>query len=124
MAAIGPKGRAMVYLPRAHEVHAYKQAVQLAARAAMAGMAWDMEGPMALRIVFLFPRPKKTVKTPRPRYRHTSRPDSDNLYKGVSDALNLVCYSDDAQVAHVEVEKWVAATGESPRTYVVVRHLD
>ncbi len=47
----------------------------------------------------------------------TVKPDWDNLGKLVSDALNGICYRDDAQVASATVEKrW----GEDGRTDVTV----
>lgn len=65
-------------------------------------------GPVRLRISFVFEPPKswsqqkyqERINTP-----HTQRPDADNLYKAVADALNGVAYTDDEQVAHAEVWK-------------------
>lgn len=65
-------------------------------------------GPVRLRISFVFAPPKswsqqkyqEHINTP-----HTQRPDADNLYKAVADALNGTAYEDDEQVAHAEVWK-------------------
>jgi Holliday junction resolvase RusA-like endonuclease len=61
-------------------------------------------GPVALNLQFYFARPKKHYKRETLRadapYRHTGKPDIDNLCKAVMDALTqLRWWHDDAQVA-------------------------
>lgn len=61
--------------------------------------------PIRLRVSFVFAPPKswsqqkyqEHINTP-----HTQKPDIDNLYKAVADALNGIAYVDDEQVAHTE----------------------
>lgn len=53
-----------------------------------------------------------------------TRPDVDNVAKGVSDALNAGVLRDDGQVAILVAEKWYAARGEEPRTEVLVRPIE
>lgn len=50
----------------------------------------------------------------------TKRPDSDNLIKSVADALNGVCYTDDAQIVTVQVNKiW----SETSKAEILIRVL-
>jgi Holliday junction resolvase RusA-like endonuclease len=50
----------------------------------------------------------------------TGRPDSDNLAKGVLDALNGILWGDDAAVVELTVSKRYCTR---PRTCVTVRRL-
>jgi Holliday junction resolvase RusA-like endonuclease len=36
---------------------------------------------------------------------HATRPDADNIAKSISDALNLLAYNDDGQIAEMEIAK-------------------
>lgn len=42
------------------------------------------------------------------RIRPTKRPDLDNLYKGVTDALNGLAYDDDSQIVDGHIRKYYA----------------
>ena len=48
----------------------------------------------------------------------TKKPDTDNMLKAVSDALNGVAYTDDKQVVSVKVNKYWS---EEPRAEVELR---
>jgi crossover junction endodeoxyribonuclease RusA len=75
-----------------------------------------LEGPLRVRVVFVFPRPaghylpansKRPVRELRsdaPIY-HTSKPDVDKLQRALLDALKLVVWHDDSQVADVRARK-------------------
>lgn len=39
-------------------------------------------------------------------HRPTKRPDNDNLYKGITDALNKVAYYDDSQIVDTHIYKF------------------
>lgn len=52
--------------------------------------------------------------------RPTSRPDCDNLSKGICDALSGLVFADDAQVVTLRVAKWFGAREE---TRIVVWHI-
>lgn len=96
-------GRARNYTPGSSPVHAFKAAVRLAwPDAAIAA------GPVKVWMAFTFPRPKsKTRKTNVAEF-HTTKPDVDNLFKSVADALTGLAWRDDSQIAVAEVEKFVA----------------
>lgn len=125
------------YLPRDHPVHAYKDAVILAARGAVNGCpAWDTVGAMELDLLFVLPRPRPRGGSGT-RTRHgppgplttggrlwcSRSPDRDNLEKAVTDALSGVVYVNDAQVVDGRTVKVYAAIGERPHVVVRVRAL-
>lgn len=64
------------------------------------------EKPIAMHLIFLFDIPKSWSKTKKDSaIWHTSRPDIDNLQKGVMDSLNGIAYVDDAQVCYLSAKK-------------------
>jgi len=105
-------GFARAYVPKGHAIHAYRQAVAVAARSAGARVHED---PVSVVIDFVFSRPKShmrksglAAKAPR-----LPRPDIDNLEKAVLDALNGVAWKDDTQVARVVKEKTYGTKGRT-----------
>ena len=96
--------------------------VQLAAAPAMRGRE-PLTGPVRLAISAVWPWPKSwSAKKRRAAGAHykTSKPDADNVGKLVADALNGICWTDDAQVAELRVTKQYGMAGA---TYVVVEAL-
>ncbi len=72
------------------------------------------EGPLRVRLWFVFPRPKSHYGTGKkagvlkghwPEIYHAQTPDIDNLMKFVCDALNGVFWKDDRQIAVAQVHK-------------------
>lgn len=97
-------GFARAYVPAKHPVHAYRQAVAVAARAAGCGVHGD---PVEVVIDLVFARPKSHLRKnglakDAPA---TPRCDLDNCAKAVLDALNGVAWDDDSQVTRLVVEK-------------------
>lgn len=84
--------------------------------AAMAREAYDgplLDGPLMLRLVFVFARPKKHYGTGRnagklkdasPIWKD-STPDCSKLARAIEDALTKVVWRDDAQIAGLCVSK-------------------
>lgn len=63
-------------------------------------------------------KPKKwRTAAIRGQERPTKKPDVDNLFKLVTDALSGVIYADDKQIASCRVQKWYS---EEPRTEVKI----
>jgi Holliday junction resolvase RusA-like endonuclease len=96
-------GFARAYVPKDHAIHAYRQAITLAARAAGVRPA---AGPVSVIIDAVFARPKSHltksgVKASAPAL---PRPDVDNLAKACLDALQDVM-GDDTNVSRLVVEK-------------------
>ena len=101
---VSPRGGfARAYVPAKHPVHAYRQAVALAARAA--GLR-NTGAPLNVVIDAVFARPKShlTKAGVRSSAPVLPRPDVDNLGKAVLDALQDVM-GDDSLVARIVVEK-------------------
>jgi Holliday junction resolvase RusA-like endonuclease len=107
-------GFARAYVPSAHPVHAYREAIALAAK--LAGVTITGE-PVSVIIDAVFARPKSHrnkagVKASAPSL---PRPDCDNVAKAALDALTGVAWEDDSQVARLVVEK---SYGDEGRTTV------
>lgn len=120
-------GRGRAYVEKGHAIHAYRQAVELAAQLAARGGWQATEGPVVLEVEAVFARPPSHLtKTGEPRSTAPAFPprcDWDNLGKGVSDAIKTsgAVFVDDDQVVDGRVRKRYAAKGEPARTVVTVR---
>lgn len=114
-------GKARMYLPAKHPVHAFKKSVQKSAQAAFNGE--PMDGPFTLNCRFVMKRPQRMVwkKRPMPREEHLSKPDTDNLLKSVKDALTGILWVDDSQVWREIGEKVYADGSEVPHLEVIVK---
>ena len=107
-------GFARAYVPSKHPVHAYREAIALAAK--LAGVTITGE-PVSVIIDAVFARPKSHrnkagVKASAPSL---PRPDCDNVAKAALDALTGVAWEDDTQVSRLVVEK---SYGDEGRTTV------
>jgi Holliday junction resolvase RusA-like endonuclease len=111
-------GFARAYVDAKHPIHAYKQAIRLAYVNAGGEV---LEGPVSIKIVCWFERPKghskKRRQQPEPKI---TKPDADNLAKGIGDALNEIAYNDDGQVYRLTVEKWYVGPIDSIGTVLEV----
>lgn len=95
------------------ETRAWKDAVAVLGKAAMRGRELFRE-PIELLVVFLLPVPAswpawKRAAALAGQVVPTTKPDWDNLGKGVSDALNGIAWTDDAQVVDCFTRKRYAA---------------
>jgi Holliday junction resolvase RusA-like endonuclease len=112
-------GFARMYTPT--KTVSYESTVALFASQAMAGRK-PLDGPVSLSVHAVFAIPASWTKKRlqahlvSPEY-VVKRPDGDNLLKAVSDALNGICFKDDAQVADGRVIK---VYGDQPRVDVTV----
>ena len=108
-------GFAHAYVPAEHPVHAYRQAVAIAAKTAGLGTITE---PIQVCVVSVFQRPKShvtargVVKATAPRL---PRPDVDNLAKAVLDALGD--FFNDTLVESLQVSK---SYGDVAHTKVVI----
>ena len=104
-------GFARAYVPKGHAVHAYRQAVAIAARAA--GLTATGE-PLNVVIDAVFARPKSHLRKAgvKPDAPKLPRPDVDNVAKAVLDALQDVM-GDDSAVARLVVEKSYGPAGRT-----------
>ena len=120
---VAARGRfAHAYIAAHHPIHAYRQAVQLVARAA--GIR-PHPGPIELVIECVFERPPSHMtRKGQPSKAARAFPpkcDFDNLAKGVADALTGIAWNDDDQVVDGRCIKRYAATGEAAKTVVTIR---
>lgn len=110
-----------VLIESSRKVKPWRQAV--VSTAADLGLPlWD--GPVALSIVFLFPRPKghhgkRGLRPSAPRYMGT-RPDLDKLARSTCDGLTGVVIRDDAQIVRTALEKRYCHTGELPGAIITL----
>jgi hypothetical protein len=104
-------GFARAYVPQDHPIHAYRQAVALAARAAGVRQA---TGPVSVIVDAVFARPKSHLNKSgvKPAAPVLPRPDVDNLGKAVLDALQDVM-GDDTNVGRLLVEKTWGTEGRT-----------
>ena len=91
-----------------------------------AGIEKPLDGPLCIRARFAFPLPKSSwrKRTPKPREYHKKRPDLDNLYKGVSDAMEGIVFHRDAEVSKIVMDKITVAQGDAPFVSIIVESLE
>ena len=99
------------YVPKDHPIHAYRQAVTVAARAAGVRQA---TGPVSVIVDAVFARPKSHMNKGgvKPKAPALPRPDVDNISKGVLDGLKSVM-GDDTNVGRLLVEKTWGTEGRT-----------
>ncbi len=105
-------GFARAYVPKDHPIHAYRQAVAQAAKAA----GCEPHGePVNVVIDFVFARPKSHLRKSglRAGAPVLPRADLDNCAKGVLDSLNGVAWDDDSQVSRLVLEKSYGTEGRT-----------
>ena len=104
-------GFARAYVPKTHPVHAYRQAIAAAARAANVPAT---DEPLNVVIDAVFARPKSHMRKSgvKPDAPRLPRPDVDNIGKAVLDALQDVV-GDDTCVARLVVDKSYGTKGRT-----------
>ena len=83
---------------------------------------WIKDGVFSVRILCYFALEKSNSKAINDRlsgWHYSKKPDSDNIAKGIQDAMNGVLFNDDAQVALLEVGKFYQCTKDEPPLAVV-----
>lgn len=119
VAMVNGRAMAMNYTPARDPVNAFKAAARLAAAEAYHGEPLD--APLCVHVRFVFPRPASVRKKDgTDRLPHLGRPDADNLFKSLADALNGQLWVDDSRIYRVRLTKLKAAQGEQPHTRVWV----
>ncbi|MFE8697952.1 RusA family crossover junction endodeoxyribonuclease [Cytobacillus sp. FJAT-53684] len=90
---------------RARRYHAYKQQIAILANQ---HIRTPSNCPILADITFYMPIPKSWSQKKKERYNgyiHRSKPDIDNLIKGLFDSLNTIAWKDDNQVYEVHSKK-------------------
>ena len=106
-------GHGHAYTPASHAIHAYRQAIAVAARAA--GAKPTDAAPLTLIVDLVFARPKSHYRKSGLRSDAPTlpRPDCSNCLKGLEDSLNGVAWVDDSQVGRVVIEKSYGSEGRT-----------
>ena len=100
-----------------------KSYIKYLATAAAKQQGWTYTDlPLYVEIIAYMGIPKSKPKKWRTaaicgRERPTKKPDVDNLFKLVTDALSGILYNDDKQIVSCRVQKWYS---EEPRTEVKI----
>lgn len=120
--AVRIAGKARMATPKA--TVAYEGLIAHSAMHAMAGQA-PISGPVAVRMVAIFPVPPSWSKTKRAQalagvVRPTGKPDVDNVLKAIGDGCNGVVWVDDSAVVDVVATK---RFGVTPGVQVTVEPL-
>lgn len=84
-----------------------------------------LDGPIALKVTAYRSIPKsfskkKTEAAKQGEIKPITKPDIDNIIKGVKDALKSIIWHDDSQVVELEGEKWYSDT---PRVEIEIRQV-
>ena len=113
---IASRGRfATAYIPKGHAIHAWKYAIEEAAREQAERIGWVpvKNEPLVVLMQFYFKQPRSN----KTRH-HVQRPDLDNLAKAVLDALHGIAYFDDSVVDEMKLSK----TWGEPGVFVEVHY--
>lgn len=115
--------RKITYTPK--QTTQYEKLVR-ASYTAVSKMFFEKDTPLIISIIALFSIPKSVSKKLKNSMLKgdilpTKKPDSDNIIKIILDALNGVCYHDDAQICSVHFEKKYA---EIPVTKITIKEID
>jgi Holliday junction resolvase RusA-like endonuclease len=105
-----------------NEASCNKQAI---AAFAMAAGVRPIDGPVAISISAVLPRPQRLCrkKDPAAEVPATCKPDCDNIAKAVCDALNGVAYADDSQISMCTVLKMYHAIGAVPKMEIEIKRM-
>lgn len=112
------------FTPADSKVNTFKASIRLAFSGKHKGA--PLQGPVALRFLSLFPRPKRLLwkSKPMPRAWHIQKPDLDNLEKAIKDCLTGLAVGDDCQICCVVKKKYFAAGDEQAGVWVEVETID
>jgi Holliday junction resolvase RusA-like endonuclease len=81
-----------------------------------------MKGPLKMCVIAYMTIPKSKsqkvkLQMAQGKIRPTAKKDADNIFKCISDSLNLLAYKDDSQIVDVIIKKFYS---EEPRVEVMV----
>ena len=114
-------GKRGVYYP-GKAIKPYKAAIVTAWQALPKPYGAIMHGPVCVSCVFWFPRPAAMTWKTKPMLTvpKITRPDLDNLLKGVLDSLQHKAFDDDSCVIELRGTKLIARAGIEPRTDITI----
>ena len=83
---------------------------------------WRLDGAFSVKITCYFSLEKSNSKDMNERlsgWYYTKKPDSDNIAKGIQDAMTGTLFNDDSQVSLLKVGKFYQCTKKEPPIAVV-----
>jgi len=101
-------------------------------KAVLSGDQEIYTGPLAVKFVFVFPRPKKHYRTGKlahllrddaPMFAHDVAKDFDNMEKFYCDSFNFIHYKDDRQFVQSESIKRWAERDETPHVKMEIKRI-
>lgn len=112
-------GQSHTYTPQ--NTADYEQMVKKCYRESVGKFRFEAGKPLWMRVVAIFGIPKSKPKKTKAamllnRIRPTKKPDFDNIFKIICDALNGIAYADDAQIVEATISK--IFTDSAPRIEV------
>lgn len=120
-----PKGSARAFVPKGwtrpvvtsanKTLKGWERQIAAAANAVATGQL--LQGPLAVQVEFVLPRPASLPKRVKD---HTKRPDLDKLVRGACDALTHVLWQDDAQIVVLGATKRYCRDAETPCAVFVI----
>lgn len=115
-------GHAKAYDPE--KSYSYKQLVRLEATKVMPPEPWQKAIKIEVRACRSIPKvfsKKRQIMAIQGDIRPTTKPDIDNIVKGIKDALKGVIWRDDSQVVEIVASKWYS---NSPRVEIDIEVVD
>lgn len=93
----------------------WKENVKWQIREQILKQGWQIqEGALHMSVIFILQKPKALLKK-KSCPPHTKKPDLDNLFKGVADALTGICFKNDSSIASFTAKK---EYGDTPKTII------
>ena len=132
MGAVRMTNRGKWVSEKAQRYMDYKTAVRIAVRKQFKAVE-PLQTPIRIKeIVYVMPVPKRgraarkvdgrvTTRTVKPGDYHLAKPDIDNLFKGLTDALNGVVWEDDKLIC--EIGRQVKIYGDPPRIEIEIEEV-
>lgn len=116
-------GRNMAYTPR--QTVEYEKLIK-ARYNAVSDAKFDKNEPLEINVIALFQIPKSASKKSKKMMINgqllpAKKPDIDNIAKVVLEALNGICYHDDAQICQICCKKMYA---ENPEIQVTIKNYE
>lgn len=118
-------GLSLTYTP--DKTVAYEELIRLRYLSAAGSFRFEAGKQLRMRVVAFFAIPKSKPKKTQAamklnQIRPTKKPDFDNIFKIICDALNGVAYADDAQIVEAQISKRFTGN-DTPRIEVEISEI-
>ena len=118
-------GQSHTYTPQ--KTADYEQMVKKCYRESVGEFRFEAGKPLRMRVAAFFGIPKSKPKKTQAamklnQIRPTKKPDFDNIFKIICDALNGLAYADDAQIVEAQISK-IFTGNDMPRIEVEISEI-